>query len=429
MANPINQDDPNLKMLTKPYALSRVAWAMQYINKHRQLKIKNSNFSIIDCGDFASNNTLRLLYPEMYAAKEELRLNIARIAAGAAANPPVVVEPIAVSPYLPKERPTWAPQPANPTTVNFSSWRVNSEKFESSEELYQSLKYDLKSGLPSEVFNTIETNAGIQGWAAVTVSQILDHVLDDEFAKTTPEEIQSVVNKIEKKWVYDLPLRASTESMVKANNDLGAALPHLKYDDQKLLRVAYSIAQMPDFDLTPIVNLFMAQPGQSYTTSTLTVFTDFLVEHSATYIHNPDSNRKAFACEGRYMAKPHGGHKLALEALSTTTDDDDNTAATGLALINPKWTDANWAEYQKLKKAKAPATGTPAATKLGKICFVCGWQGDHNSKKCPTMLSAPAGTYTPAQVSLTKFSPSKHPHLIDGKAINQTCAPGFHGWP
>ena len=45
------------------------------------------------------------------------------------------------------------------------------------------------------------------------------------------------------------------------------------------------------------------------------------------------------------------------------------------------------------------------------------------------MQNAPVGTYTEKQMNLTRFSPTKNPHTIDGTPINQTCAPGVHGRP
>ena len=118
-----------------------------------------------------------------------------------------------------------------------------------------------------------------------------------------------------------------------------------------------------------------------------------------------------------------GGLVLATNALPTTS----------AAGINPppNWNTKNWIHYQKLlkKDSQKPHINETAPNKNGKICFHCGWNKDHNSRYCIIMLNAPPGTFTDKQMSLVKFSPSRDPHIIDGKAINQTCASGVNGWP
>ena len=123
-----------------------------------------------------------------------------------------------------------------------------------------------------------------------------------------------------------------------------------------------------------------------------------------------------------------GGLALAANAL--------NTPSAAKVNLPPGWNTKNWNHYQRL--LKNPTLPTPTNTpgiagtgvpEKGKICFHCGWNHHHNSRRCLIMKKALPGTFTNDQMNLVKFSPSNDPHEIDNVPINQTCAPNTLPWP
>jgi hypothetical protein len=357
--------------------------------------------------------------------------NVLAIAAGLAENPPRIVPQIEVNPILPREPPTMDDAIPN-TIVAIERHKIEEKIYEDFQAAKKDLKLKMQTMLPPEVFDSIARSKGVEGWSIVEPADVFEYILGDEFGTITTDELSKAKDKVKKLWNKSFSLRSNLEAMQEANNQLGATFPHMKLNDQILFQIAHEIALNPSYDLVLVVNNFMTSGGQTPTTSLFPQFMTYILEHYPNLYKEPGREHLAFSCESRYKGKAYG--------MATTENVEDGGLA--LAANAPQKTSAasadrppTYEQYQqviRLLENKNPKTqpslkGTP--TQLGKICFLCGWNSDHNSKSCTAMQNAPPGIYTEKQMNLTRFSPTKNPHSIDGKPINQKCAPGVHGWP
>ena len=223
--------------------------------------------------------------------------------------------------------------------------------------------------------------------------------------------------------------------MVEANNILGASFPGLKLTDNDLFRSAMKIAKSPSYRLIPTVNKFM-DSKQHYATSTFNDFATYLLANYRNHIHTEDNGHLAFICEDGYKENNR-------YALATVKPDNEGLAFAANALPPPSaakanpplWKEKEYDEYLELKKKfksldkkfvmPPPPPGVPADSKFGKLCFNCGWNKNHNSKRCPIMADNPK--FSSAMKKLVRFDPKIDPSSIDGIPINLSCAPGVYG--
>ena len=95
------------------------------------------------------------------------------------------------------------------------------------------IKKRIKSLLDTDIFNTLVTKAGMQGWANVEPADVFEYIMGDEFSDLSENELQIVLDRINKPWGKSKTLKANLEAMVKENNALGDSFPDIKtYSDQ-----------------------------------------------------------------------------------------------------------------------------------------------------------------------------------------------------
>ena len=423
---------PNTKPLELPYGLYRVGYLRQFVADAEQRMIQWTGKPYSKFNGVFGQRGLEIFQPECFAAVEALRLNLDAIAAGLIMNPPVIVPPIPINPNLPLAPPEHEPMPINANAL--ARWKYTSQTATDFTLATRELKDSIKLNLPSEIYDTLVIQGGATGWAAITPGDIFDLILSDEYGEVTPSELKTAQAKISVMWRKDISLKANLENMIESNKTIGATFPHLRLSEQDMFRAAYDIGISSNFRLITTINQFMNLPGQGYTLSQFTQFMAYLLLHYPKEAHPPGKEHLAFFGDAKPIEKA-AQPKFALSALNVTEEEDQEDGLALAALGKHEWNQKNWDLYQKLIKKpppKAPAKPPPiipAGSKLGKICFNCGWNDEHNSRRCPIMINAPPNSFTPAQMALVKFSPSRNPHLIDGKAINQQCAPGVHGWP
>ena len=423
----------NQKTLEKPYALNRVAFLRQFYNMASERAIKNSTYKLSKFQTILGTRAAKIFEPEMFAAITDLANNQLAIQEGLQQIPIVTVGPIPIDINLPREVPTNTDIPL--ANAALDRWKLTNALYVDFNLAKSELKEKMKSLLPIEIFDSLELIGGPRRWANINPEDVFNYILGNDFAKLNSDEIEIAENKITKLWDKKLSLKTNLEAMVKANNDIGDPFPHLKKNDQEMFRIAYKIATNKNYRLHKTVNAFMG-PNEDYLTSSFTNFSSYLLANYQNVAHKEENGHLAFICENGYKEE-----KLRPFGLATTAEMDEGglvlatnaLPTTSAAGINPppNWNTRNWIHYQKLlkKDSQKPHTNGTAPNKNGKICFHCGWNKDHNSRYCTIMLNAPPGTFTDKQMSLVKFSPSKDPHIIDGKAINQTCASGVNGWP
>jgi hypothetical protein len=284
--------------------------------------------------------------------------------------------------------------------------------------------------------------AGIEGWSNVEPADVFDYILSDEFSDLSDANLDVIIKRINQPWNKNITLKSNLESMVKENDNLKAAFPHLALTDQDLFRSAFKISKSDNYRLLPIVNNFMSLPGQHITRSLFSEFADHILKNYLNHSHAKNTNHLAFICEN--VDTP-----LAMAATSTTFDDGGLALAANalptpsVARANPPaWNQKDYDELLRLraatKKSKTqksnkqpfvappPPPGAPANMQFGRICFNCGWNKNHNSKYCPVMALEPT-KFTEMQRKLTSFDPKVDDHIIDRVAVNQSCAPGVYG--
>jgi hypothetical protein len=304
------------------------------------------------------------------------------------------------------------------------------------------LKDKMKALLPGDIFDSLVLKAGIEGWSNVSPADVFNYILDDEFSDLSEDNLNKVLDKIKKPWNKSIPLKTNMENMLKENEALREAFPHLALSDQDLFRVAFEIAKSDNYRLLPIVNNFMELPGQHITKSLFSNFSDYILKKYLNYSHAKNTKHLAFICENIVT--------LAMAATATEADDGGLALAANalptpsVARANPPaWSQKDYDELLRLraanKKSKTqnsnkqpfvvppPPPGAPSNIKFGKICFNCGWNKSHNSKTCPVMAMAPPGDFSVEQMSLTTFDPKVDPPMIRNKPVNQSCAPGVYG--
>ena len=421
----------NDKFLTKPYCLSRVEFLRQFYSYAKDRKIKGTGKNLSDFTTILGNLGTKIFKPEVYVIMQLQEQNDLAIAAGLAANPVIIVPPIQRNENLPTDVPEIGDLPN--TAVAIERWKIQEKISEDFDTAKSQLKSKMQAMLPPEVFKSLERSKGVEGWAIVEPSDVFEYILSEEMGNITAAELQSVQNEIKIPWDKRKALRTNLEEMAEKNNLIGETFPHMKLNDQLMFQIAFHIAENPIYDLKDTINDFMMLPGQDITTSVFPEFMEYILEKYPKLSHDENKGHLAFSCEKRYkrygMAATESKVEKDEEGLALAANAPKNPLA---ASPNPpKWDPKEYAEYLKLKKApRAPTPPKPPQkTQLGRICFLCGWNSDHNSRSCTTMLNAAPGTYTDRQMNLTRFSPTRNNHELDGVPVNQNCAPGVHGWP
>jgi len=426
----------NNKNLQKPYGLYRTQFLTQLFTEAFERKITNSTYNLSDYESILGPKAIKTFKPAMWEAMEELRLNKVAIATGLTEVPPVIVAPIAININLPITLPAHTDIQVNATANQIAVWKIKAEITNDFLKAKANFKEKIKGMIPEEIFNTLVIQGGTSGWAAIEPADAFELILSDEYGKVSADILKKSVEQISKLWQKNIPLKSNLESMTELNTIIGTAFSHLMKSDQELFRIAHDIAILPQYDLATTVDDFMKLPGQNYELSLFSVFSKYLLSEYIGRRKLPNLGHLAFSDEPRYVQNIN---QLAM-AVSAITDDGGLALAANVLPIPstakanlPVWKKGEYDEYQKLKAKKSkfvpppPPPGTPETSRFGKICFKCGWNGSHNSKTCPVMNKAPAGSFTNEQMNLIQFDPKTDPHLIDKKPINQTFAPGIYG--
>ena len=422
---------PNTKPLEMPYALTRVEFLRQFSAWASDRLILWTGLYLSAFFTILGTKATEIFKPATWAAMEALRINQEAVADGLLQNPPVIDAPIPYDDNLPNAPPAHEAMPINANAL--ARWKFNSQSASDFELAKRELKNFMKELLPKDIFDTLVIQGGTEGWAAILPEDVFDLILSDEYGQLTPTELKSAQAKVSVMWKKELTLKANLENMKEANTLVGATFPHLLLSEQDMFRIAYDIGISSNFCLVSTINNFMDLPGQGYTSSHFTQLMAYLLLHYPKMAQPDGKSHLAFFGDAHQVDKRL--HKLGLATIGVTEEEEEENNLALAALNKPDWNQKNWDAYQKFLK-KPPPKGppkppptTPAGTKLGKICFNCGWNDEHNSRRCPIMTNAQTNAFTPAQMALVRFSPSRNPHSIDGKAINQQCAPGVHGWP
>ena len=426
----------NNKNLQKPYGLYRTQFLTQLFTIAFERKIINSAHNLSDYESILGPKAIKIFKPAMWEALEALRRNQEAIAIGLAENPPVIVAPIIVNENLPIALPTHIDLQLNATANQIAVWKIKADITNDFLKAKSEFKDKIKTLIPEEIFKTLVLQGGTRGWAIIEPADVFELILSIEYSYVSAETIKKSVEQISILWNKELPLKTNIENMKEMNLIVGTAFPHLLKTDQEMFRIAHDIAILPQYDLATTVDDFMKLENQNYEVSLFPEFSKYLETRYMNRRKLPSLGHLAFSDEPRYVQNIN---RLAM-AVSANTDDGGLALAANVLPIPstakanlPAWKKDEYNEYLRLKAKKSkfvpppPPPGTPETSRFGKICFNCGWNGSHNSKTCPVMAKAPAGSFTNKQMNLIQFDPKTDPHIIDKKPINQTFAPGIYG--
>ena len=319
--------------------------------------------------------------------------------------------------------------PDNPDALQFQLYKFSFEghgKFSAGLDI---LHKEILASLDDEIYTRLDNSGGNRGVNQHSSADIVSYCAET-YDTIDKDMIMRQIAKVSKPFDKSIELATNFSNMERANQ----LLPEeRRFNGNELFSLAFDNCSRPDTRLAPSAVRFRSQVGFNELTAGYEDFRDFILKDNSNQLYDPSTSALAFKDDRDY--KPRiASHKLAFAATVDLNPDDDNLnlglAATKMVTIS----EAEMKEFQKLKAKAAKAAaknGTnqaaPAASTgpiYGKICFNCGW-GNHNSKRCLVMYHAPAGTFTPAQRTLVKFSPSTDPHSIDGKAICQAVAAGY----
>jgi hypothetical protein len=291
------------------------------------------------------------------------------------------------------------------------------------------LHKEIIASLDDEIYTRLSNSGGNRGINFHSSADIVSYNVQtyDVIDKDMIDAQKAIVSK---RFDKSIELSTNFSNMERAN----LLIPvERRFNDNELFALAFDNCSGPDTRLSPCAVKFRQLPGFTELTAGFNDFRNFVIRDNSSQIYDPSTASLAFKDDRDFKVRHAApAHKLALAATLDISDGhvDLGLAATKMLSIS----EADMKEFNRLKakaaKAAARYSGgptTPAASTgliFGKICFNCGW-GSHNSRRCSIMFRAPAGSFTPNQMALVKFSPSTDPHMIDGKAICQVVAPGY----
>jgi hypothetical protein len=315
--------------------------------------------------------------------------------------------------------------PDNPDALQFQLYKFSFERHGKFSGGLDILHKEILASLDDEIYARLDNSGGNRGINTHSSADVVSYCAET-YDTIDKDMIMRQIAKVTKPFDKSIELATNFSNMERANQ----LLPEeRRFNGNELFSLAFDNCSRPDTRLAPSAVRFRSQVGFNELTAGYEDFRDFMIRDNSNQLYDPSTSALAFKDDRDY--KPRTPiHKLAFAATADPPDDDNLTlglAATKMVTIS----EAEMKEFQRLKaRATRPAPRNPPAPATatgpvyGKICFNCGW-GNHNSKRCLVMYHAPAGTFTPAQRTLVKFSPSTDPHSIDGKAICQVVAPGY----
>ena len=409
----------NDKTLTKPYCLTRIFFLQQFYTFAKERKIKRSTKNLSDFENILGLKGAKIFKIEMHNAMQAQKENNAAIAIGLEQVPPITVARIPVNANLPVELPTQQADIPR-TAVDIKRWEIVDEMLKDFDNAKMILKEKMKALLPEDIFESLKLKAGIEGWSNVEPADVFDHILSDEFSDLSDGNLDIIIKKINQPWNKSIPLKSNLEAMVKENDNLRAAFPHLALTDQDLFRSAFKISKSDNYRLLPIVNNFMSLPGQHITKSLFSEFASYILQNYLIYSHVKNTNHLAFICENVDKSSDNRFHH-ALGAAATDSDPDEPTALA--AKVNERIVpEKDWADYQKFIADRKK----PRKLKFGRLCFYHGWNSTHDSTMCALMRNDPK--YTANQKAFTEIPPG-HNLMVDNLKCNVQCAKGIKPKP
>jgi hypothetical protein len=409
----------NEKTLSKPYCLNRIDFLQQFYTYAKERTIKRSTKNLSDFENILGFKAAKIFKPAMHQAIVDRNANLEAIQAGLNEVPQVIVANIAPDQNLPFDLPVQQidiPQNA----VAIKRWEIIDEMRTDFNNAKMALKDKMKALLPENMYDSLKLKAGVEGWSNVEPADVFTYILNDEFADLSDADLDGIIKKINQPWNKNIALKSNLESMVKENNNLKAAFPHLALTDQDLFRSAFKISRSDNYRLLPIVNNFMLLPGQHITRSLFSEFSNYILKNYLNYSHDKNTNHLAFICENVDKSSNNRPHH-ALGATATDLEPEEPTAL--VAKANERFVpDKDWAAFQKFMADK---NKTPKS-KFGKLCFYHGWNSTHDSNICAVMRNDPK--YTANQKAFTEIPPG-HDLMVDKVKCNVQCARGIKPKP
>ena len=251
-----------------------------------------------------------------------------------------------------------------------------------------------------------------------TLVQVFTYIKGPAFETKTEDNIQFYMNIINAPLDLDKSLLENFEIVEQAHRILLTEAPTRALTDNSLYALMKRKA-LTSKRLYRSVENYCGSPGVSELNATFNAFKDSIITDYPKRIQDDSTAALAFADDPDHHSNRPAAKRF--HPLAAAAEADDATAMAAKA--NERTiSDADWKAFQ-IFQAQAAATNTKPL-KEGKLCFVHGWQGSHDSTTCKKM----ATTHTAAQRAFVSI-PAGHNLVVDGKKCNVKCARGFKPAP
>ena len=393
---------------------------------------KYTTITLFDTMDHLPDSLHKILYPDQHAIGVADALHASAVAAALNAEPPTPppVRAVATSTAIARQPMPKAP-PALPVGANAAKVREHERAIETFSDSLLAVK-ELRTWVLrhlDECDTETLRSSSPDGLARVTTKNIFSFIWST-YEMPSPDQIALRHSEITAKLDRSIHLLLNFQRRTILNEDLIRACPTQAYTSEALFIILFNLCKDPSTRLRPIVYRYTLVPGYVFATSKAEDFVKFMVDANLTHMHEVGTGHLAFAGEDGYTAAR--SHPLAL-----ATPSPPNLLPPPLALAAPVAPAVPAAPTGAPPRgprvrpfgapARVPGRVAPTGHPPGKICFVHGFQREHNSRSCPVMEANPTN-YTPAQRSLVHFPSGSNP-MIDGKLCNITCAPGVGPHP
>ena len=341
----------------------------------------------------------------------------------------------------PEEAP---PLPANATLDDRKLRELQNKPFIDYTKAIQIAWHEIMASFDDSIYSALETMAGANDILDIDLVQINAYINGPVFAYKSEENINFYAKILSSPIDLKLTLQENFEKVEQAWSILVREAPDRAPTQNALFAIMRTKLETNP-RLKESITMFIKQANVTELNATYENFKNFVLNDYQKCSHDPSTLHLAFVGDKDYNPESIQTQTQYPYGLAMVKPDDEGLAFAANALPLPSaakanlpfWKPGEYEEYLELKRKNSrsfidkqyimppPPPGAPAGIKFGKLCFNCGWNKDHNSKRCPIMVDNPK--FSSKLKKLVRFDPKKDTPTIDGIPINLSCAPGVYG--
>ena len=314
--------------------------------------------------------------------------------------------------------PVQAELPDNPTLAEYKLFKMTNEPFEKYTAGISEFWFEVMATFDDTIYSHFLSMAGAGDILDITLVQIFTYIKGPAFETKTEENIQFYMDIINAPLDLDKSLLQNFETVEQAHKILLSEAPTRALTNNSLYALVKKKA-LSNKRLHKSIENYCGSPGVSELNATFEAFKDSIVTDYPKRIQdiNDSTAALAFAEDADHHSRRPAAKRF--HPLAAAAEVNDAIALAAKA-TERNISDADWKAFQIFQAAAA----NTKPLKEGKLCFVHGWQGSHDSTTCKKM----ATTHTAAQKAFVSI-PAGHNLMVDGKKCNVKCAKGFKPAP